>query len=634
MEKMLMRTENAAEVNLRKIMEMFPECIREKQGKNGELIKCVDFRMLKEILGDYAADGEETYEFSWVGKKAALKEAHRGIRKTLRPYPSESKSWDDTENLYIEGDNLDVLKLLQESYLGSVDVIYIDPPYNTGNDFIYKDNFRRSAEEYNARIGLFDEDRNRMFINNYSNGRFHSDWCSMIYPRLLLARDLLKPEGAIFISIDDNEVDNLKKICDEVFGEQSFVTMFSWIKTTNPPSLGSKVRDNLEYILCYEKNFSASNKLYGRESNQKDSPLANATNRVITVIIPSGSCDFPSLISGTVNRGKKDSDVELLDDVIVENAVNKNDFRVSFHSKWGQNNIDEEVAAGTRFVIKDSSYFSIRYVKGNIDYVVPDKFLHYDKFKVKDNEYGRKEVEELLGKVGFDYPKNTPLIETLIKMYMKDKKSGLVMDFFSGSATTAQALFSLNAEDNGSRKFILVQYPEICAEGSAAKEAGYDTICEIGKKRIRKAGEKIEKETGADLDYGFRVFKVDESNMRDVYFSPDEYDQSLLPLLESNIKPDRCELDLLFGCLLDWGLPLSLPYSSEIIDGVSVHTYNHGDLAACFEDNIPDSVVTAIAKRKPRRAVFRDSSFANSPAKINVEETFKLWAPDTKVKVI
>lgn len=420
-------------------------------------------------------------ELSWVGKKTAFKEAYRGIHKILRPYPSESKDWDDTENLYIEGDNLDALKLLRENYLGSVDVIYIDPPYNTGNDFIYEDDFR-----------------------------CHADWCSMIYPRLLLARDFLKPDGAIFISIDDNELGNLKIICDEVFGGQNFVTMFSWVKTTNPPSLGSKVRDNLEYVLCYEKNYSVTNKLYGRESNQKDSPLANAANKENTVTIPAGSCNFPNLRFGTVKSGKKASKAELLDDVTVENGINTNAFRVSFRSKWGQENIDAEVASGTRFIINKSEYFSIRYIKGNIDYVVPDKFLHYDKFDVKDNEYGRKEVEELLGKVGFDYPKNTPLIATLLKMYLKKKKSGLVMDFFSGSATTAHALFKLNAEDKGTRRFILVQYPEICQEGSAAKAAGYDTICEIGKRRIVKAGEKIKKETGAKSDYGFRVFKVEE----------------------------------------------------------------------------------------------------------------------------
>lgn len=461
-------------------MELFPECVREKRGKNGKIIKCVDFQALKELLGDYAVTGEETYELSWVGKKDALKAAHGSINKTLRPYPSESKSWDNTENLYIEGDNLEALKLLRDSFLGSVDVIYIDPPYNTGNDFIYGDDFR-----------------------------FHSDWCSMIYPRLLLARDFLKPDGAIFISIDDNEVHNLRKICDEVFGEQNFITMFSWIKATKPASLGPKVRDNLEYVLCYEKNFTASNKLYGRESNQKDSPLANASNRENTVTIPAGSCDFPNFISGMVPKGKKASKVALLDDVIVENRVNTNAFRISFHSKWNQEHIDAEVASGTRFLINNSDYFTIRYIKANIDHVVPDKFLHYDKFDVKDNEYGRKEAEELLGKVGFEYPKNTPLIATLLKMYMKNKKSGLVMDFFSGTATTAQAVFKLNAEDNGSRKFILVQYPEICEKGSAAKEAGYDTICEIGKKRIVKAGEKIEKETGANIDYGFRVFKVE-----------------------------------------------------------------------------------------------------------------------------
>ena len=484
MDKTEMSALDRAEQNRNKIAALFPECLRETKNEKGEIKQVIDFDALKACLGQYAEEGEEAYEFTWAGKKAAMKEAQKPTTKTLCPCPEESIDWEHTRNLYIEGDNLEVLKILRESYLGKIDLIYIDPPYNTGNTFIYNDDFR------------------------------HSDWCSMIYARLLAARDLLTEDGAIFISIDDNEVANLKKICGEVFGEENFVTMFTWVKTTNPPSLGSKVRDNIEYVLCYEKKFSSANKLYGRESNQKDSPLANATNRENEVTIPAGFCDFTNLTGGKVVPGKKDSGVMLLDEVTVKDHINTNDFRVVFRSKWSQSNIETEIAAGTRFVIKNSNYFSIRYIKGNIDYVVPDKFLHPDKFDVKDNEFGRKEVEELIGKVGFHYPKNTPLIETLLKMYLRNKKTGIVMDFFSGSATTAHALLKLNAEDNGERQFIMVQYPEKCAEKSEAKRAGYDTICDIGKARIARAAEKIKRETNADIDYGFRVFKTME---RDVH---------------------------------------------------------------------------------------------------------------------
>ena len=447
----------------------------------------------------------EAYEFTWPGKKRAKEEALREPAGKLIPDRGGSINWDHTKNLYIEGDNLEALKLLRRDYENQVDLIYIDPPYNTGNDFIYMDNFTIGAARFQEQSGSGNAAGK---AESSGGGRFHADWCSMIYARLLAARDLLTDDGAIFISIDDNELFNLKKICDEVFGEANFITMFTWVKTMNPPSLGSKARDNIEYILCYEKRFSSAVKLYGRESNQKDSPLANAPNREITVTIPALSCDFTDMESGVIHAGLKPSGVQLLDEVHVVEGVNKKPFRVSFHSKWAQENIDREVEQGTRFLIKKSSYFSLRYIKGNINYVVPDKLLDYHKFNVRDNEFGRKELEELLGKVGFDYPKNTPLIQTLIRMYMKNKKSGIVMDFFSGSATTAHAVMKQNAQDGGTRSYIMVQYPEECPPQSPARRAGYETICDIGRARIVRAAEKIWNDTGADFDTGFKLYRI------------------------------------------------------------------------------------------------------------------------------
>ena len=433
--------------------------------------------MRKESAENAAPASEMPFGLYWIGKRKALEEAETPPKAVLSYCEEESVRPGETGNLYIEGDNLTAMKLMAPDYTGKIDLIYIDPPYNTGNDFMYTD------------------------------GRLHSDWCSMMYARLIAAKKLLADDGAIFISIDDHEVHHLRMLCDEVFGEENFAAMFSWIKTMNPPSLGSKVRDNLEYVLCYEKNFSAARKLYGRESRQKDSPLANAANRENEVMIPAGTCSFTGLAEGTIPSGTKPSGVELRDDITVRGGVNADGFRVFFRSKWGQDNIFKETAAGTRFVVKNHEYFSLRYVKGRINYVVPDKFLDYHKFDVREYEYGRKEVENLLGRVGFEYPKNTPLIVTLLKMYLHDRKDALVMDFFSGSATTAHALLKMNAEDGGNRHFIMIQYPQPCPEGSPAKEAGFKDICAIGKARIRAAGEAIRESTGAAPDDGFKVFK-------------------------------------------------------------------------------------------------------------------------------
>lgn len=647
MEKMRMESVDMTGQNIDRIAEIFPNCITEALDEEHSTPehkvykKVVNFELLKQMLSSDVLDGDEAYEFTWVGKKAAIVEANRPIRKTLRPCPEESVDWNTTENLYIEGDNLEVLKLLQESYLGKIKMIYIDPPYNTGSDsFVYADNFAMEVDEYEEEAGLYDAEGNRLFKeNNMSNPRFHSDWLSMMYSRLMLARNLLSDDGTIFVSIDENEVDNLQKVCNEVFGEKNYAATFIWTKTSTPPALSYKCRKTVEYVLAYEKKWSPI-KYYGAPLDGGDVPLLNTGNPPKTLLFPAGSIHFTFMSDGIVSAGIKDK-VELLDELHVKNGVNENAVRFIGEFKWEQNTLNEEVANGTYFVIKTAKY-SIRFQRQNLEdsFKTPTNFLNIELNKeagVGTNESAVKELADLgLGKC-FDYTKPYSLIETVANMVCKNDPSAIILDFFSGSGTTAQAVMNMNALDGGNRKFIMVQLPEETSDKSVAKKMGFSTICEIGKERIRRAGKKIRESNpmiAQSIDTGFRVFKLDESNMNNVYYSAGEYHQDMLSLLESNVKSDRTDLDLLFGCLLEWGLPLSMPYTSETIDGFTIHTYNDGDLIACFDENISDSVVKAIAKRQPLRAVFRDGSFDGSPAKINVGEIFKMLAPDTRVKVI
>ena len=614
---------------INKIKDLFPEYVINGKVNLEKLIK--DFSDNDILLDD------EKYCFLWNGKSDSKNAALSRTASSLIPCKDKSVNWDKSNNLYIEGDNLEVLKTLQKTFFGNIDVIYIDPPYNTGNDFIYKDDYANSLENYKQMTNQ----TNR--VNPESSGRYHTDWLNMMYCRLILASNLLSKNGAIFISIDDNEVFNLKKLCDEVFGENNFITMFTWIKTTNPPSLGSKVRDNMEYVLCYEKNFDSSFKLYGRESNQKDSPLANGSNKVNTVIIPAGSCIFPNFKNGLVPSGNKPADVILLDDITVNDNKNINDFRITFKSKWNQENIYSEVSTGTCFFVKDHEYFSIRYQKGNIDYVVPDKYLDPTKFDVKDNEYGRKEVERLIGKVGFDYPKNTPLLKTLLKMYLRDKKEAIVMDFFSGSGTTADAVMQLNAEDGGNRKFIMVQLPEPCEDNSNAKALGYNTICDIAEARIRTAGEDIyktlmEKKESSGLftddfvnpdllDLGFKVFKLDSSNIRawDATNKLDEH--SIFEQLET-IKEDRTNLDVAYEIMLKYGV-FNMPLEEVTINNKPMFNVGKGFLIIDLNNEITLQDVEAIGKEKPHCVVFKESGFGtNDNVKLNAVKTLQTFGVD------
>ena len=647
-------------MRIEKLEELFPNCITEKRDENGKIIKAVNYEIFKQMFSKERVEpGEEAYEFTWVGKKESILEANKPIRKTLRPCKEESKDWDNTENLYIEGDNLEVLKTLQESYLNSIKMIYIDPPYNTGNDFIYNDEFKMSNEEYIEETGQVDEDGNRLFKNTDTNGRFHSDWCSMMYPRLVLARNLLSDDGVIFISIDDNEQDNLKKICDEVFGEKNFITQFIWEKTSHFGRQKKNYYSNSEFILCYGKNIYSNNFLKELlveriESELEDAPLYNNSNPFNELEFPAGSVKFN--IPDGVYKKSTDKKFELLEPVEVKEGMNKNKLKIRMKSRWSQKKIDVELKKGSIYLVK-SNKFSIRvmYSEDKTTKVALKQIVFtnrnnplcvYNRFgeKVGTNDEASAEVNKLFKESIFSYPKPVSLIKYLLSsLYNENNDEHLddftVLDFFSGSATTAHAVMELNAEDGGNRKFIMVQLPEETDEKSEAYKAGYKNICEIGKERIRRAGEKIkednkDKEGIENLDTGFRVLKIDDTNMKDVYYRAEDYTQDLLDRFESNIKDDRNDLDLLFGCLLDWGLPLDRPYESIDINGNKIHIYNSGDLIACFDDEISEETVKEIAKMKSLRVVFRDSSFTNDPKRINVEEIFKLLSPDTSIRVI
>ena len=680
MNKLKMQTPNLTAQNIDKIAALFPNCItemldEEKSTPDHKVYKHgINFELLKQMLSPDVVDGDEAYEFTWVGKKASIVEANKPIRKTLRPCPEESKNWDDTENLYIEGDNLEVLKLLQESYLGKVKMIYIDPPYNTGNDFIYADDFMRSQDEENRQMGMYDEDENRLFKNNDSNGRFHSDWCSMMYSRLMLARNLLTDDGLILISLDDGEIGNLRKICDEIFGESNFVTQFVWKSRQNKDNRNlNGVSVDHEYILAYSKlsgvrifkGEERSGEGYSNPDNDPNGAWASANMAGIATESQRPNLHYDLINPATgINYGRPKMgwryDRKTMAKLIAENKI-----------LW------PDSPSGRP---RKKTY--LNELSGNLpgfSSVVGENLF---------TRSGTVEIDSLFEQRIFNFPKPSELIKCFVSQITAP--SDIILDFFSGSATSAHAVMRLNAEDSGHRKFIMVQLPEPCDEKSEAYKAGYKTICDIGKERIRRAGDKLyetlktggkdfqhiakniniaprktfasddgqtsfevpmiparlgkadetaENQKLADsLDIGFRVFKLDDTNMKDVYYSAEEYSQTNLEDLESNIKEDRTDLDLLFGCLLDWGLPLSMPYRSEKIGNCTVHTYAPGDaalnvpdaLVACFDNNVPENVIKEIAKRKPRRAVFRDSSFASSPEKINVFEIFKLYA-DVKV---
>lgn len=619
-------SKDLAQSNIEEIGELFPGVITEEMDENGLLKKSIDFdKLMAELRDDVVEKGKERYEFTWPGKRKAIAEANKPIRKTLRPVVEDSKDWDNTENLYIEGDNLEVLKILQESYLGKVKMIYIDPPYNTGNDFVYNDSYEIDSEKYKEMSDEFNEENEKLLPNPETNGRFHSNWCSMIYPRLKLARNLLSDDGVIFISIDDNEQDNLKKICSEVFGEGN-LEVFIWNKEAEGSSGTLKqvkrIRRVHEYILVVYKNKEQTEFYKIREA------LKGKENKLYTANL-------------AVNLDKEDKEHENYFTIT-------NEFGDKFTRqwKWGRDEIKELINNNLiywgkqgrnqpRLIIPTDDRRRV-FMKSMISYG-GDITENDSIYSIGGTTVGNKELEEIFGIRVFDNPKPVILIRKFLET--TSDKDEVILDFFSGSATTAHAVMDLNAEDGGKRKYIMVQLPEATDEKSEAFKAGYKNICEIGKERIRRAREKIlednkDKEGIEDLDTGFRVFRVDSTNMKDVYFTPDVYEQNFLLNLQSNIKEDRNDLDLLFACLLDWGLPIDRPYTVESVGSSKIHIYNHGDLVACFSENLSENIIKRIANLKPLRAVFRDSSFGASEDKINVEEIFKVYSPETDIRVL
>ena len=621
MEHLKQETVSGAQLNLDALYQICPQCFTEsKDPKTGEIKHAVDFEKLRLLLGDNVAEGDERYDFTWVGKRAALQEAAKPIRKTLRPCPEESVDWENTKNLYIEGDNLEVLKLLQNSYMGKVKMIYIDPPYNTGNDFVYQDDFHQTKKDFDLFSGDVNEEGERLVKNTESNGRFHSDWCSMIYSRLMVARTLLTDDGVIFISIDDNEQKNMKNLCDEVFGEMNFLSQVVWERAFSPINLMKHFSPSHDYILVYAKS--------------PDNTVCNG---------------IPRSAAANDRYSNPDNDprgVWSSSDISVGPAVQENIYPITTPSgrvveppagrSWSlsRNAFRERLQDNRIWFGPDGD--GVPRIKRFLSELRKTGMTPMTIWKHEEVGHSQDATQKLAkmfdGKKYFDYPKPVGLIKRCLALY--SEKDSIVLDFFSGSGTTAQSLFELNQDDGGNRQFILVQLPEKTDDDSPAFKDGYHTICDIAKERIRRAGKKILEEQKAKkgdlfsgdqkpLDVGFRVFKCADSNMKDVYYTPADYSQELLLGLEDNIKEDRNDLDLLFGCMLDWGVTLDLPLRTEKVDGVTIHIVNDGDLVACFDQSIPESAIDHIASLLPMRVVLRDSCFKEAKEKMNFFEIFK-----------
>lgn len=640
--------------NIDRIAALFPNCITEMLDEEHSTPekkvykRAVNFELLKQMLSPDVVDGDEAYEFTWVGKKAAIVEANKPIRKTLRPCVAESKDWDNTENLYIEGDNLEVLKLLQESYLGKVKMIYIDPPYNTGRNYIYRNDFSLDKEEYDEQAGLIDEEGARLAANPVGSARFHSAWLSMMYERLLVARNLLTADGVLVCAIDENELFSIGALLKEVFGEGSYDHVCVTVVHNPRGQQGKNFSYTNEYaIFVFPKALKVIADRRIADENVDWSPLRNWGSE--SERTDAKNCFYPVIVKDNKIIGFGDVSP---DDYHPAQTVEANG--VYYVYPIDRQGVERKWRYARQTVESIWGMLRPKKIAGGYDIELGKTFgvqkSVWDDKKYDANEYGTKLVSDLVPGGGFSFPKSLYTVLDSVYAGTANDKSAIVMDFFSGSGTTAHAVMKLNAEDGGHRKFIMIQLPENLNEAASRpgldarlkanilttmkylEEHGYEpTICSIAEERIRRAGDKIKSEspmTTQDLDIGFRVLKLDDTNMKDVYYAPDDYDQGMLAGLESNIKDDRTDLDLLFGCLIDWGLPLSLPYKSEQLGGCTVHTYNDGDLIACFDANIPESVVKEIAQRKPLRAVFRDSGFASSPEKINVFEIFKLYMPE------
>lgn len=640
MEHLNMQSMDKVAANVAKIRELFPNCVTERINNEGKLEHAIDFDMLKQELSDHVVDGlQERYQFTWPDKRKAILAANAPINKTLRPCREESVDFDNTENLYIEGDNLEVLKLLQETYLGKVKMIYIDPPYNTGNDFVYNDDFKQSSDEYVENSGQLDDEGNRIVANTESNGRFHTDWLNMIYPRLKIAKDILDNDGIIFISINDKEQENLKKICDEIFGNSNFIACIPR-KTGagNAAARGNAIlRKPFDYILLYKKSDSCilRRKLVGQyEYKYSDDYGAYRLGQYQATGSDATRDARPSLYYPIyVDKNGKLSTVHKEDAVktILPKKIKGEDGRWMWKpDKFNQDNNKYIYYDGERL------YRKIYYdeSKEQNKYQVEQAWLDGS---IYQNAAGTKELGAIMNSENavFSNPKPVDLIKWCVNLHFKNDVT--VLDFFSGSATTAHAVMQLNVEDGGKRKFIMVQLPEECAENSEAYKAGYKNICEIGKERIRRAGKKIKEEnplTTQDLDIGFRVLKCDSSNMEDVYFTPKDYMDKQQSLFVDNIKKDRNDEDLLFDAMLKLDTPLSSKIEKRSVDGKTVYNVAQGHLMACFDKNVTDEVITAIAKEMPSYFVMRDSSQADDSVAINFEQIFNTYSPQTVRRVL
>lgn len=632
-----MQSSNGVEDNITKIAQLFPDCVTETvDERSGQPKHLIDFEKLKQNLSDSViSERAERYQFTWPDKSKAILLANSPINATLRPCREDSVDFDNTQNLYIEGDNLDVLKCLKETYLHKVKMIYIDPPYNTGNDFVYEDDFAQSSEEYLANSGQFDEQGNRMFTNAESNGRFHTDWLNMIYPRLKVARDLLTDDGVIFISIDDNEVENLRKVCDEVFGEQNFVDCLHWKKKKQPSFLAKHTAKVMEYVIVYAKNTFKLEKLSVEKVSDSNKKVININNKISSRIFKPGvrvkSEEQTGIIKAGVYTGRS-MDVEYKNDIYYENGRTTNEVEVVSKFSDSQSNIDT-------FIQKDLLYITKNFLlRRDVGEEAAEKRKSITDLLLNDygdNQESDKEFLELFDKKYFDYTKPIKLIYNLVKSNFTEE--GIILDFFSGSATTAHAVMQLNSEDGGNRKFIMVQLPEKTDEKSEAFKAGYKNICEIGKERIRRAGKKIKKEsplTTQDLDTGFRVLKLDSTNMQDIYYSPKDISQADLFSQVDNVKPDRTGEDLLFQVMLELGATLDSKIETTTVAGKTIYNVAEGYLVACFDPDVTDEVVKAIAQMLPAYAVLRDTSMKDDSTATNFEQIFKTYSPDTVTKIL
>jgi len=647
-----MHTKDAADVNIEAIAKLFPNCITEVKDPDGTVRKAIDFDILRQELSKDVVEGPaERYQFTWPEKRKAIRTANTPTSMTLRPCREESVDFDNTQNLYIEGDNLEVLKVLKEAYLGKIKMIYIDPPYNTGNDFVYEDDFSQSVAEYNQTSGLYDEEGN-MILDNYtknqtSNGRFHTDWLNMMYPRLKVARDFLTDDGVIFISIDDNEVENLRKICDEVFGEQNFIAPFIW-QSTPGSNTGTDIKIVSEYVLCYAKHSTQCTSLgkstddEERYTNKDDhfskrgGYLLNKLDRRMTGQHYSEALNYPI----TAPDGTK---------IFPGNSEEKQahwNWRWSESKvKWGIDNdfILFKKNPNNQWVIYFKQYYKVDNNDNPIVRSVPYQNLVLD-VEGANSARGTQEVMELMGAKVFDYPKPLNLIKYVLKIY--NDPNALILDFFSGSSTTAHATMQLNAEDGGHRKFIMVQLPENIEESNEIHRYGYRNICDIALERIRRAGKKIQDELDAKaaegdifnqgesrkLDTGFRVLKLDTSNMNDIYYRPEEFKTELIA--DSNVKEDRTNEDLLFQVMLECNLPLSAKIEVQKIEGKEVFSVNDGYLICCFDEDVNEAVITAIAKKKPYYFVMQDASLSSDNVADNFEQIFQAYSKDTIRKIL